>query len=220
MALTANDFNKIVQDYMASPAGQKHVSKIVKKNLLTDEQMRIAAQDLRNRIIKAYLAEIKNSSAKYYDMSSIDIRVKAARKNGKVPIQIVFKGEGLWRDSLFAVSQNKAEGNGYLNRFGASFERDQGYYTGRGVYDIIGLFTQGYGPTKTVYGNWVDPRTKHEADWTRGSIKSLNHRQGSDFVRRAVEDFMRDYPYIEVTYPALWGGTRKPSGNWRTRPDK
>ena len=219
MALTANDFNKIVQDYMASPAGQKHVSKIVKKNLLTDAQMRAAAQDLRNRIIKAYLAEVSTGDAKYYDMSTIDIQVKTARKNGKVPIQIVFKGEGLWRDSLAATKQGSAEGSAYLNRYGHSYEKSNAYYTGRGVYDIIGLFTQGY-DTIPVYGNWIDPRTKREASWARGNIKSLNHRQGSDFVRRAVEDFMRDYPYIEVTYPALWGGTRKPSGNWRTRPDK
>lgn len=214
MSLSANDINAILKQYMESPAGQKHISKVVQKNLLTDAQMKAAAQDLRNRIIRAYLAEIRNGQAKYFDMSTIDIKVMPTRKNGKVSIQIVFKGEGLWRDSLFAVSQSRAADSGYLNRFGSQSGRDQGYYTGRGVYDIIGLFTQGY-DTVPVYGNWVDPRTKREASWARGNIKSLSHREGSDFVRKAVEQFMKDYPYIDVTYPDLWGGTRKPSGQWR-----
>lgn len=214
MSLSANDINAILKQYMESPAGQKHISKVVQKNLLTDAQMKAAAQDLRNRIIKAYLAEIRNGQAKYFDMSTIDIKVMPARKNGKVPIQIVFKGEGLWRDSLLVTKQGDAEGNAYLNRYGHSYEGSNAYYTGRGVYDIIGLFTQGY-DTVPVYGNWVDPKTKREASWARGNIKSLSHREGSDFVRKAVEQFMKDYPYIEVTYPDLWGGTRKPSGQWR-----
>lgn len=218
MALTSHDFNEIVKKYMASPAGQKQISRVVKKNLLSDAQMRVAAQDLRNRIVKAYLDEIGTSEAKYFDMSTIDIQVRTAKKDGKIPIQVIFKGEGLWRDSLFVGNQGGAEGNAYLNHHGLNIGQDKGYYTGRGVYDIIGLFTQGY-DTRTVYGGWVDPRTKREANWARGNVKSLNYRSGSDFVRRMVEEFMKDYPYIEVTYPALWGGTRKPTGNWRRRPD-
>lgn len=215
MSISAQQYDGIIEKWAKSPQGKAHILQKTGTDTFDAADMKKIAFELRNAIVRAYLDEIKNQEAKYFDMDTVDVIVKPNDKKNRGHLQIVFRGEGLARTSLFAINQGSSSGERYSGKYGKGKYEEEGYFTGRGVYDVIGLFTQGYDTDTKVYGNWIDPRTGIESDWTTGRIKNLQHRQGSDFVNRVVADFKKRYPFLEITYPELWGGTRKPVGNWK-----
>lgn len=211
MTPSAKDYEVLVKKWTETPDGKACIKETAKADTFNEQDCKKIAIQLRNEIIKAYLGEIRSSGKpKYYNMNTIDVKVLKPDKTGRPHLQIVFKGEGLWRYSFSAVGGD--EENLYSD--------SSGYYTGAGVYDIIGLFTNGYYTDKHAYGTWIDPRTGREASWSDTYVMSTSYADDNPFVTHVIELFRRRYPFIEITYPELWGGTRKESGKWRRRPSK
>lgn len=206
--LTASGINKLLIDYMKSDAGKKEIEKQTKETLvdMPDAKMQSIAKELSDMIIDAYLEEVKHSG-KYFDRDTIRIGKPHVAAEGKTRVRITFDKKGLFRQSLVVGGDG---GPFYKNRGTTqyTFRSCDGfdyYATGKGVYDIIGLFTQGYEPTKPVYGYWWDNENNNE---TTNWVHNKRSREGSNFVTRAVNAFKTKYPYIDVKYPALWGGTK------------
>lgn len=203
--LTASGINKFLIDYMKSDDGKKEIERQTKETLvdMTDSQMQAIAEELSDMIIDAYLDEVKHSG-KYFDRDTIRIGKPHVAAEGKTRVRITFDKKGLFRQSLVVGDGGYGYGNAtspyqFYDTNGLSY-----YATGPGVYDIIGLLTQGYS-TKPVYGYWWNNKNNTEGDIR---IKNKTSRAGSNFVTRAVNAFKVKYPYIDVKYPALWGGTK------------
>lgn len=236
--------NGLLSEYIRGPEGRKSVSRAVKANYLSPNfnkrEYAAIAEELKNAIIDAYLAQVKTPGMDYFDRDAVQVIYKTAettkRKDGKTVFEIVFSGNALYRPSLIwdtAVEGERGryvgggfyakEKDGYATRSGAEAHGSGEFwqlfhYTGPGVYDIIGLFTNGWGDETTpyVYGYWADPETGDEGR----RVRNLNHRKGSPFVKQVIRRFRLKYPFIEIEYPALWGGTLQPRGEWKHGPKK
>lgn len=74
-----------------------------------------------------------------------------------------------------------------------------------GVYDIVGLFTKGYGPldkSKWAYGFWDT-----HGEWTRShSIGNAPGLAPNPFVSRVINAFWLKYNNVisDIQYPAEW----------------
>ena len=211
MAIRARDFENILSKWLQTPEGKQAVYEKANVSPYTEEQMRSMAQELADMIVDAYLSVVRHSD-KYFDRSTIRVGIPRSGKNGSTRLRVTFDRRGLSRRSYAAsledVSNLDARLGGPLTpyRYRTSANGLDYYFTGKGVYDIIGLLTQGYGPVKTVYGYWWDNKNDNEGD-LRSSINK-RQRAGDDFVSRAVAAFKQKYPGVEVEYPRLWGGTK------------
>lgn len=221
MGISANDFNAMLGKYLASAEGKKYLQENVNVNPYTEEEMRKIAEELYTAIVEAYKKEVQTRGADYFDMSTIHIGKPSPAKHGKTRLRVIFDSRGLRRRSLHATSDNDVEkrlrytphvggGNYYVsdsrdrdNKVGANV-----YFTGKGVYDILGLFTQGYINAKPVYGYWWDNESDEGEASFGGYMRSATRRLGSDFIKQTIEAFKKKYPSIEVEYPRLWGGTK------------
>jgi hypothetical protein len=208
MGLSKNDYNTLLGKWLGSSDGKKYLQDngVVP---YTEEQMIAIAEELYTAIIAAYKAQVQTNGADYFDMSTIHVGKPQSAAKGKIRLRIIFDKKGLSRRSLHVVDD---DGTGpyatriYYNKRKTMF--DDWSFTGPGVYDILGLFTQGY-TAKPVYGNWWDNEVDSgEAPFGRNRMRSMTRRQGDDFIKRTIDAFKRKYPSIEVEYPRLWGGTK------------
>lgn len=109
------------------------------------------------------------------------------RSDGTYVVRIVFDDKTLERPSLVGMS---------------------GTPVGDGVYDIIGLLTQGYSASDYVYGDWTT-YTGIDTDRGNGRIRSKKSRPANSFMSDAISAFEKEYAQYNflVLYPSLWGGT-------------
>lgn len=205
--INAGEINKMLADYMKSDSGKKEIAAqtgITFEEYSTDK-MKLIAQELSDMIVDAYLSEVKHTG-KYFDKSLIRIGVPSNTTKGKVRLRITFDKKALFRQSLVVGDGSYGYGSPYKTKYPFTSINGFDYYaTGEGVYDIVGLLTQGYS-TKPVYGYWWDNKNNNEGSGHK--IKNKRTRSGSDFVTRAVNNFKLKYPNIDVVYPKLWGGTK------------
>ncbi len=211
MSIRARDFDNILSKWLQTPEGKQVVYEKANVSPYTESQMRAMAQELADMIVDAYLSVVRHED-KYFDRSTIRVGIPRTGKNGSTRLRVTFDKKGLSRRSYAASLKD-------VDRLDASLGRPltnyryrtdanglEYYFTGKGVYDIIGLLTQGYGPVKTVYGYWWD--NKYDNEWNMYSSINKRQRSGDDFVSRAVNAFKQKYPGVEVEYPKLWGGTK------------
>jgi len=181
--LSDSDINSIIKNYVNSLDGQSSLE----KNGLTlsgysELEMTALAEELLNDIINAYFGILKETK-KYFNVDAVKIGNARKLKNGWKLI-ISFPDKILSRKSL-----NRVDGKGFINE--------------AGVYDIFGLFTQGYTARKPVYGYWWDNEA-NDGERETGLVKSLTHRAANPFIINAVNEFRNRHPGIEVTLPSGW----------------
>ena len=141
------------------------------------EEMTQKGEELRGELCNAILRVIPS-----FDVSAIQVIPPAKSINDSYTVKIVFPDEALQRKSLWTGGDGKHMG-----------------YTGEGVYDLIGLFTNGYTANRRVFGYWVG----HGNDRYYGSKV---HREPSSFISETIRNFTSRYPNIKVRYPQEWGG--------------
>lgn len=205
MSLSASQYNDILEQWMKTPDGRKYIEKQAGLSSYSEEEMRQLALELQKMVVAAYKAEVKTSGADYFDESMIRIGKPVRAAKGRTRLRVIFDSKGLSRRSLYIG--DKGSRYHYETVLSKGYADD--YFTGKGVYDIFGLFTQGYS-TKPVYGSWWDNQTDNgEASFGKSShMRSLPKRQGSDFITRTIREFTAKYPSVEVEYPRIWGGTK------------
>lgn len=216
MPITESQYTRMLKAYIASSEGKKRIEEHIARQtgrpadlFYTVEQMRSIAAELRDMIIAAYKKEVSTKGADYFDVSEVHVGtpLKPRTKDGKVRLRVIFSDKALSRRSLHSRTPAKA-GNHKAQYVYSPKNWGGDYFTGRGVYDIFGLFTQGY-DAKPVYGEWWDNETDSgEANYKGFRGRSLSHRMGSDFIAKTIREFQVKYPSIEVEYPRLWGGTK------------
>lgn len=208
MSMTERDFNDLLKDYFTkTPEGKHFIDQHGGFSPYTDEEMKMIAEELYTDIINAYKAQVKTPGADYYNMKTIKVGNPRELKSGKTKLTITFYEKGLARRSLHARDEQKAASTATNHVYDVKNWGDT-YFTGKGVYDILGLFTQGYA-TKQVFGEWWDNESDNgEAAYPGFKGASLPVRTGNDFIKQTIERFKRKYPSIEVEYPRLWGGTK------------
>lgn len=195
--ISQNELQGIVEEFLQSSDGKAYlVDNAVNLSGYTEEEMKHMAEELRDRIVDAYLGIVADPAA-YFDISGI--RINSPRQGEtRWKLNITFSAKSLHRYSL-STNWNDKGVHQKFDKWG-----DEGNYTGKGVYDIFGLLTQGYS-TKPVYGFWADQGGEESS--AHGLIRSLPFRAANDFISRTIIQFKNDYPTIGVRYPALWGGT-------------
>ena len=196
--LTVSDIDRIIKEYCISPAGQRALKEqgVEDLQLYNETEMVQLANELRDDIINAYLGVVK-SPDKYFDIKTTRISEPRVMSNKVWKVNISFSGKGLSRRSLAVMYDTN--GKAYnTDVAGGSIG-----FTGKGVYDIFGLFTQGYS-TKRVFGEWWD----NQSDLgTLGIfIGSMAVRHANSFISDTIHRFEAQHPYVEVNYPKLWGG--------------
>lgn len=191
MAYTANDYQKMVEEYMKSPEGRKFLK--TEKNInvgYDDAEMRRIAENLKRDLIAAFLLVVKEPDA-VFEENQVFV-VNSASKEGTKTLRIIFDSRGLSRPALGNLS-------------GSNWHE--------GVYDIIGLFTNGYRAKDYVYGTWPN-HDDYEADGHIESytekhmrVRSRKELAPNDFVNKVIGKYRALYPDVVITYPSRWGGT-------------
>lgn len=149
---------------------------------VTKDEAKIVANELKQMLIQSTAGICKSCA---FLLDDYDIKVTPIRvlSDGRYKITLTVDKEALRRDSL-------------LTRYG-------GKPIGSGVYDIIGLFTQGYTANKFVYGYW-DSKSAYVR--SHSLLNGSAGLQSHDFIDKAIEGFKLKYPHyqMEISYPALW----------------
>lgn len=188
MAYTANDYQKLVEDFMKSPEGRKFLKEQKNVNVgYTDAEMKKIAENLKRDIIAAFLLVVKEPGAQFEDnlvsVHFTDLGIGPQRK----AVRILFHDRALSRYSLWDYKRNSAPREG--------------------VFDIIGLFTQGYSANNYAYGSWIRHDGDDFVEDDSSYIRSLKSRMANDFINKVIGKYKVLYPDIEIKYPRRWGGT-------------
>ena len=158
---------------------KKYAGKV--SGLLSNEQMINLAKELWEDIAQAYADTVPSSTGSDFTLSDISISTPTDTADG-VLVRIEVNEDALHRYSLLRNPDVQDE------------------YTGSGVYDILGLLTQGY-HTKTVVGCWAN---RQGVAKNTGYILSLKDRDPNPFVKDAVDAFTAKHAGVGVKLPALW----------------
>lgn len=197
--ISQNDLKGMVEEFLQTSDGKAYLTdNAANLSGYSEEDMKRLAEELRDRIVSAYLGVVADPDA-YFDVSGIKIN-PPRKTETKWELTVTFSAKSLYRYSL-STSWNSRGVHLKFNKHG-----DEGNYTGTGVYDIFGLLTQGYKSTKSVYGYWTG-QNGEERNIPPYAIRSLPIRAANDFISQTIIQFKNDYPTIGVRYPALWGGT-------------
>lgn len=187
MNATDSQLKALVMKYLSSPAGKEYMKqeKIALRGY-SKEELKAAAQELKESLIDAFLAEqTQPESEREFARGLVRVNIRGSDTTG-YKASITFYEDALSRESLLGI--------------------DGQTHTGDGVYDIFGLFTQGYHASKRVIGWWVtyDERGSFSGDKYDRPIPSLQTRYPSNFISDTIRAFERKYPGIYVKYPDLW----------------
>lgn len=166
---------QLLQKFAASKAGKE----VIKERIPDySDPMTNLAKELRDDIVAAY-NQTTSANARSMGVSKIYVGVpKIDKSSGSWVVDISFPDSLLSRDSL----------TGW-----------RGSPTGRGVYDIFGLITQGYPRIKRVYGVWEE----------RNNGKTISNkisRPPNSFISDTISSFEANHPGIKIDYPYEWGG--------------
>ena len=166
---------QLLQKFAASKAGKEAIKEHIPdySNPMTN-----LAIELRDDIVAAY-NQTTSVNARLMGVSKIyDGVPKIDKSSGSWVVDISFPDSLLSRDSL----------TGW-----------RGSPTGRGVYDIFGLITQGYPRIKRVYGVW-------EGRNTGKPISNKISRPPNSIISDTISSFEANHPGIKIDYPYEWGG--------------
>lgn len=158
---------------------KKYAGKV--SGLLSNEQMISVAKELWEDIAQAYANTVPSSTGSDFTLSDIFISMPTDTVDG-VLVRIEVSEDALHRYSLLRNPDTPGE------------------YTGSGVYDILGLLTQGY-HTKTVVGCWAN---RQGVAKNAGYILSLKDRDPNPFIKDAANAFAARHVGVEVKLPELW----------------
>lgn len=181
MSLKAEIMAKL-NEFVNNDSGKKFLQKKSVCAGVTKEKAIMAANDLKQMLIQSTSGICKSCA---FLLGDYDIKVNPIRilQGGRYKITLTVNKEALRRDSL-------------LTRYG-------GKPIGSGVYDIIGLFTQGYTANKYVYGYW-DSKSVYVR--SHSLLNDSVGLQSHDFIDKAIEGFKLKYSHyqMEISYPTLW----------------
>lgn len=174
-----------LNEFVKSDKGKKFLRKKGVCAGVTKEEAKEAAKVLKRMIIDASMGVCK-SSKMLLDDYSIKINPVREQKDGRYKITLTVNKDDLARESLL----NKSPWNG-------------GEPIGSGVYDIVGLFTQGYKANKYVYG-WWDSESKFVR--SHSLANGTPGLKPNDFIDKAIAGFKTAFPKykMEITYPSRW----------------
>ena len=202
MAYNAMDYQKMVEDFVKTPEGRKYLKEQHEVNVgYSKIEIKAIAERLKKDIITCFgmltddpISAIQNPA--WNHVVIVEANKKADLNKGLNTLRIKFKPESLMRYSLW------------------NWHDDNKMHAGpqMGVYDIIGLFTQGYSASAFAYGDWMMREssggfTEANERPDGGFIKSKITRSGDDFINQIMRDYQAAYPDIEFRWPSLWGGT-------------
>lgn len=191
MPYEADDYLSLIYEYIKTDAGQKEIEKSgakqISKAMAYDRTtMKKIAFDLKNDIIAAFLAMVKDPHAVF---NYGDVKVTPTRDvDGIWTISIIFGDKALWRPSLF--------------------NPHTWTQTGKGVQDIFELFTHGVNYPSYVYGIWMrEDGTGQMTDaGSEGIVRSCRKRAANNFINKVMERYRGLYPGISFKWPTEWGG--------------
>lgn len=188
MAYNAMDYQRMVEEYVNSPQGRKFLKEQQGLNIgYTSEQMRIIGECLQRDIIQAFLALVKDPKAPAaFDSNSLEVHVNPPTTKGMARVTVLFRHDVLKRPSLYRIGEEE--------RFG--------------VYDIIGLFTQGYFAMSYAYGIWGHYINGAIQDDSTRSIRSRAELAPNSFVNQIMHKYQRRYPDVVFEWPKEWGGNK------------
>lgn len=192
MAYGAMDYQRMVENYAKTPKGKEDIRLQAQKKQSTNKlvgysvvEMKRIAESLKNEIISEFSSlaykdphpEIAFSGSNVVISSPIPFVLSSDNGGTLNRITITFKDEALQRDSLWK--------EGYPD----------------GVYDIIGLFTNGYRTNAVVRGPWLASDGDTVLDYWATSLRS---REGDNFVKRVADKYEAMYPGLKVELPDEW----------------
>lgn len=174
-----------LNEFVKSDKGKKFLRKKGVCAGVTKEEAKEAAKVLKRMIIDASMGVCK-SSKMLLDDYSIKVNPIREQKDGRYKITLTVNKEDLTRESLL----DKAPWNG-------------GKPISSGVYDIVGLFTQGYKANKYVYGWWDSESSYVRSHSLANGVPGL---KPNNFIDKAIAGFKATYPKykMEITYPSRW----------------
>jgi len=181
MAYSAMDYQRMVEEYVNSPAGRKFLK--TQKNIIvgyTEAEALMIAENLKKDIVAAYLNIVEDPNANVLLNEDL-IYVKAFYLKNQLRMRILFHSYVLSRPSLF--------GRG-------------GKQVGTGLYDIIGFFTQGNPGSKPVYGYWEALEEEYDNGWIRGRT----YLAPNPFINDVINSYKTRYPDVIFQWPVEWGG--------------
>lgn len=192
MAYTANDYQKLVESYASTLKGKEEINTQIQKKQISNKltgysaiEMKRIAENLKNEIIREFSSLVYGDPHPEIAFSGNNVVVNnpepyvLLKGDGNVfnRIVITFKDEALHRNSLWR--------EGYPD----------------GVYDIIGLFTNGYRASAHVTGEWLASDDDTVVEYW---VASLKKREGNDFVKRVADKYEAMYPGLKVELPKEW----------------
>ena len=180
MAYNAMDYQRMVEEYVNSPAGRKFLK--TQKNInvgYTEAEALIIAENLNRDIVSAYLDIVRDPHANVLFNENL-IYVKSYFLKNQLRMRILFHSYVLSRPSLYAKDKP----------------------VGTGLYDIIGFFTQGNPGSKQVYGYWE----ALEGEYDNGWVKGRTYLAPNPFINNIINSYKTRYPDVIFQWPVEWGG--------------
>jgi len=180
MALSEAYINGLIKNWMESSSGKAEL----KKRGITSTGYSLAGMKKIGDELSAMLCKaIIDVGIKSFASNLVYVENPTSTDDSTYIVHINFPDDILKRKSLWTGG-----GGRYMG------------YSGDSVYDIVGLWTQGWNASHYAYGYWVN----HD---NNGYIRSKKYRAPNSFISKTIAQFNAKYPEINILYPSLWGGT-------------
>ena len=200
--LKAEDINKMLKQYIKRPevqtALQQQGANIIPKSLLLE-----AANDLADSLYQASKSVVKIGGPLFPWPNGGGWTIRIVNKADRSVAKLKIDPDFLQRDS-FATTESSSSyyvSNGMIRSTPTTKVTGR---TGSGVYDIVGLFTQGYTPQSGKFaGGFWENAGVYSLSHSLGGRRSIEHKT---FVDNVIDSFKSRYAHIvvDVTYPTLW----------------
>lgn len=159
------------------------------------------ALELKEDIVNAFLDETtqqnRMDSATYFNSKNVKVTAPTISDDGlSLAVDIKFSKWALSRKSLYNPRDGKII-----------------FSNNKGVYDIFGLFTQGYTAKSVVRGFWGLWDNDELVDDVDGPLGSRAHRDPSSFISDTIQKFADKHPGVQIAYPEEWGYGGTPVSN-------
>ncbi len=180
MALSESYVDGIIKKWMKSSEGKEELKKQgITSTGYSFVKIKQIGEELKNALCNA----INEVGIKSFASNLVQVDSPVSSSDSTYIVHIIFPEESLKRKSLWIGGNGKYTG-----------------YTGDSVYDIVGLFSNGYRAKNQVWGYWVG----HDNNPYTGS---RIYRAPTSFISNTIRQFEVKYPNINILYPSLWGGT-------------
>lgn len=190
MGYTAKDYQRLIEKYIDSSEGRKFLmSKKIPTPSYVYARGEQIARDLKKDLIEGFLAIVNEPGATFNENAvSIIPRYEKTYGTNSYTIRILFTDEALQRPRLTRLREDQ-EPSGKI-----------------GVYDIFGLFTNGYVASNYAYGFWNEIDSTQALAEKSGPIRSRRVLMGNDFINHIMHSYQITYPDVIFQWPKEWGG--------------